>query len=432
MQNTFSLKLNKNSLTAAILLAVSLVLLVWFDLAYIMPIKNLDVPNYDNDLSVFWVGTRTVWQGGNPYDHTPQGIFQRIATEAGGEADIFFSPFFFTLLFAPFALFPLKIAALLWLVTIQVLLIWGVLLTIRLARLKITARTLLIGVLLAVFWRYSFQVMILNNLSIPIFFLVVLSYYLSATGKPFWAGVIAAFLLLKPQLIFLTLPVLLVVPTANESEKTAGNSANSSWLNRATYRRWLGFGATCLVFAVYSFAVFPGWIGGWLGQASSRVTPSFDSEMTSVRSIIAWLVTSSATVATIYYVVAALGCAGVVVFWWYNRNNAANFTFVLSTVICANILLAPYIRSYDFVLLLLPLIAGYLTVRQTERKTAGKPKTAFHLSLLWLPLLILHWPLHILSITLTFAWENLTTLSVLLLLLLAWQVSRTKSTPTKN
>lgn len=424
MQNRFSLKLNKNSLTAAILLAVSLVLLIWFDLAYIMPIKNLDVPNYDNDLSVFWVGTRTVWQGGNPYDHSPQGVFQLIATEAGGEADIFFSPFFFTLLFAPFALFPLKIAALLWLVTIQVLLILGVLLTIRLAGFKINSRTLLVGVLFAVFWRYSFQVMILNNLSIPIFFLVVLSYYLSVTGKPAWAGVVATFLLLKPQLVFLVLPVLLVVPTANEPE----NAASSSWLNRATYRRWLGFGATCLIFAVYSFAVFPGWIGGWLGQAGSRVTPTFDSEMTSVRSIIAWLVTNSATVAAIYYVVAGLGCAGVVAFWWYNRNNAANFTFVLSTVICANILLAPYIRSYDFVLLLLPLIAGYLTVRQAERKAVGKQKTAFHLSLLWLPLLILHWPLHILSITLTFAWENVTTLSVLLLLLLAWQTTRTKQT----
>lgn len=415
MQSAKGFKLNRNYLTAGILLAVSLGLLVWLDLAFIIPLKTLDIPNYDNDLSVFWVGTRTVWQGGNPYDHAPGSVFNQIATQAGGEADIFFSPFFFTLIFSPFAIFPLKVAALLWLLMIQVLLIFSVVLIIRLLGFKLTGRTLLIGVLFAVFWRYAFQVMILNNLSIPILFLVLLTYYLNSRGRFFTAGIVAAFLLLKPQLVFLTLPLLLVMPS-----QVAGQAA--SWFNRNTLRRWYGFGATSLVFAVYSFAVFPSWISGWLMQAGSRVTPTFDSEMTSVRSIIALLIKDSQLVALIYYIVAAIGCVLVFIFWWLNRNNATDFIFVFGVVLCANIFLAPYVRSYDFVLILLPLIGGYLLIRQAETAPNGQPEIS--LKWLWLLLMILHWPLHLLSVTTTFAWENIPTLTVLGLFLLAWQKSQ--------
>src|SRR4051794_4381494 len=92
---------DKNYLALAFIILLVLGLVFWLDVAFIMPIKHLDVPNPDNDLSVFWSASRTVWQGGNPYDFSPGSLFHQIANSAGGDSDIFLSPFFLTLLFMP-------------------------------------------------------------------------------------------------------------------------------------------------------------------------------------------------------------------------------------------------------------------------------------------------------------------------------------------
>jgi hypothetical protein len=404
MQLRKNLTLNKYTLTAGLLLTVSLSLLVWLDLAFIFPLQKLDKPNLNNDFGVFWLGTRTLWQGGNPYDYAPNGVYQSLAAAQGGVADNFLSPLFVTIIFAPFALFPLAAAALLWLLFNQLLLVVSVGLTLRLVGQRLTPNVILIAAGLVIFWRYSFQVMILNNLSIMMLFGVVLSYYLSRTGKPFWAGGVAAFLLVKPQLVFFIVPLLLVLPEKNANGKV-------SWFN---WQRWLGFGATGLVLAAYSFALRPAWITEWLQSTSDRTTAQFDSEMTSVRSLI---VLFTSNVGLLYFSIAGLGALAVLAFWWRNRHNVADFVFVLGVVICANLFFAPYTRSYDFTLFLLPLLAGYFTVRQYQ-------KSGFPLTLLWLPLMILHWPLHLLSLNTTFAWENIITLTIFCLTLLAWRVKR--------
>jgi hypothetical protein len=405
---------NKYYLLAGLLLLGSLGLLVWLDIFYIMPIKRLDVPNPDNDLSVFWSGARTVWQGGNPYEFSPGSLFHRIANAAGGDSDIFLSPFFLTLLFMPLAALPLNLAALVWLIFSQFALGVSVYLLLKLAGQRVTPPVLLQATLLVVFWRYSFEVMILNNLSLLMLGAAVLSYYCSRTGRPFRAGAVAALLLLKPQIVFLILPLLLVVPTTGEGELKA------SWLNRATYRRWLGFGAGCLVFGVYSFGVYPGWVGEWLKAAGGRYTPQFDSEMASVRSVAA-LVVGDQLVTPVYGLLAAVICLAALVIWWRNRYNVRDFSFVLALVCGLNLLAAPYTRSYDFCLLLIPLLYSFFKLRQLEKADRKTGRQKFHWSLLWWALLILVWPLHLLTITTTFAWENLVTLALIGAVAFTWR-----------
>lgn len=421
---------NKNYLTAILLLFGSFGLLVWLDIAYIMPIKRLDIPNLDNDLSVFWSGARTVWQGGNPYDFNPGSLFHRIANAAGGDSDIFLSPFFLTLLFLPLSALPLNVAALAWLVFSQFVLGVSVYLLVKLAGQRLTPPVLLQAVLLVVFWRYSFEVMILNNLSLLMLGAAVVSYYCSRTGRPLRAGLVAALLLFKPQLFFLTLPLLLVVPTTSPSRETSSGAAENktSWLNRATYRRWLGFLAGCLVFGIYSFGVFPGWVGEWLRAAGGRYTPQFDSEMASVRSVAA-LITGNQLVTPVYLLLAAIICLAALVMWWMNRNNERDFTFLLALVSGLNLLAAPYTRSYDFCLLLIPLLFCFLKLRQIEQAARKQGRLKFHWSLLWWALIILPWPLHLLAITSTFAWENLVTLSLITATALTWRLYSKKEAP---
>jgi hypothetical protein len=405
---------DKNYLAGAFIGLVCLGLVVWLDLTFIMPIKRLDVPNPDNDLSVFWSAARTVWQGGNPYDFAPGSLFHQVAHAAGGDSDVFLSPFFLTLLFMPLAALPLNVAALVWLLFSQAVLGVAVYLIVRLAGQRFTPPALFQTLLLVVFWRYSFEVMILNNLSILMLGATVVSYYCSRTEKPFRAGLAASLLILKPQLFFLTLPLLLVVPTAGKE------GLQASWLNRATYRRWLGFGTACLVFAAYSFAVFPGWLGEWLRAAAGRYTPQFDSEMASVRSFAA-LVTGDTLVTPVYLGLAGLLCLAGLGLWWRNRNNERDFTFLLAVVVCLNLLAAPYTRSYDFCLLLIPLLFSFFKLRQLEKAAQKAGRKEFHYRLLWWALLILAWPLHLLAITTTFTWENLVTLALLAASGLVWR-----------
>lgn len=413
---------DKNNLAAAVILLIILGSVVYLDLSFIMPIKHLDVPNLDNDLSVFWSAARTVWQGGNPYDFTPGSLFHQIANSAGGDSDIFLSPFFLTLLFMPLAILPLKVAALVWLIFSQVVLGVSVYLIVKLAGQRFNPQAMFQTLLLVVFWRYSFEVMILNNLSILMLGVTVVSYYCSRTGRPIRAGLAATLLLLKPQLFFLTLPLLLVVPTLHEGP------GETSWLNRATYRRWLGFAAGCIFFAIYSFAVFPGWLGEWLKAAGGRYTPQFDNEMASVRSVAA-LVTGNTFVTPVYALLAGLLCLAALAFWWRNRKNERDFTFLLSLVVCLNLLAAPYTRSYDFSLLLIPLLFCFFKLRQMERATrkakrpAERParRSGFNYSVLWWALIILAWPLHLVAINTTFAWENLIPLALLVATALVWR-----------
>lgn len=408
---------NKNYLIAGLLLLGSLALLVWLDIFYIMPIKRLDVPNPDNDLSVFWSGARTAWQGGNPYDFSSGSLFHRTAQAAGGDSDVFLSPFFLTLLFMPLAALPLNLAGLVWLVFSQLVLGGSVYLLLKLAGQRLTPPVLLQAILLVVFWRYSFEVMILNNLSLLMLGAVVLSYYYSRTGRPIRGGAVAALLLLKPQIVFLILPLLLVVPTSSAGKSTA----EASWLNRATYRRWLGFLAGCLIFGIYSFGVYPGWVGEWLKAAGGRYTPQFDSEMASIRSVAA-LITGNQFVTPVYGLLAGLIGLTALVIWWRNRYNERDFTFVLALVSGLNLLAAPYTRSYDFCLLLIPLLFGFFKLRQIEQAAGKAGHSRFHWSLLWWGLIILVWPLHLLAISTTFAWENLVTVALIAAVALTWRL----------
>ncbi len=420
---------NQNFRLAAILLAFSLALLIWVDLDYIMPIQKLDKPNFNNDLGVFWTGARTVWQGGNPYIYDSTALFNRIALEAGGESDVFLSPFYLSLFFMPLALFPLNVAALLWLLLSQLLLGFSVGMIIRASGQRLTPGVFLTGLGLALLWRACFEVMILNNLSLVMLFAIAASYHFSRTGRPYLAGGMAALLLLKPQLTFLILPLLLVMP--GPSKDSTGKE--SDWLNPFTYRRWAAFAAVCAVYALYSFVVFPGWVGDWLKIAAGRNTAQFDKEMTSIRSIVANFVSDSTSIQPIYFGLAALGGLGWLVFWWLNRNNGRDFPYILSITIGVNLLLAPYNRSYDFCMLVFPLLFCYFTLRQREIATDKTGLKRFHWSrFCWLLLI----PPYILKeIALrsgNFAWENITTVLIICLTILVWRVSLSAPRSTSN
>ncbi len=414
---------NQNVTLAAILLLGSLALLVYVDVSFVMPIQKLDKPNFNNDLGVFWTGARTVWRGGNPYLYGPETLFNQIAAEAGGESDVFLSPFYLSLLFMPLALFPLNLAALIWLLVSQMLLGLSVAMIMQATGQRLRPGAFLTGLGLALLWRPCFEVMVLNNLSLVMLFGIAASYHFSRTGRPFTAGGFAALLILKPQITFLPLPLLLVMPSYL---KDSTGSEKATWLNRYTYRRWAGFATICAVFALYSFAVFPGWVGDWLKIAGGRQTAQFDLEMTSIRSVIANFVSDNKQLQPVYLGLAGLGSIAGLVFWWLNRHAGRDFPYVLSIIIGLNLLLAPYTRSYDFCMLVFPLLYGYFTLRQDEEAAIKAQTRPFRWSWLWWGLLVPPYIFKEIALRSgNFAWENLDTLLIMTAIGLVWWQHRT-------
>ncbi|HEX2911991.1 MAG TPA: glycosyltransferase family 87 protein [Chloroflexia bacterium] len=405
----------KKNLPALALLALSLALLIWADASVIIPLKELNLPNSGNDFGVFWSGTRTVAQGGNPYLTAPGSIYRNTVIAAGGNLqplEPFISPFYLTLLFMPVAIFPLGIAALIWTVAEQVLLAIALVLIIRISGRKQTPGSLLLGIGMAMLLRYTFLVMMVGNLTLLLLFAVTASYYSSRKGRPFLAGIFAALLLLKPQIVFLILPFLLVVPTLDPS-------GVAGWLNRQTYRRWLGFICGGLIFAVYSFVLLPGWLSEWIkGVSATGYSDSnnLDGVMTSLRSLAAVLVPDKSMVQPVMFLMAIPLWLGLGLLWWRNRSNVANFPYLLAISVTLNIMTTPYIRDYDSALLIFPLILSYFSLRNYElTHRQGLPWSL----VCWL-LALLPVPVHLMAGTFTYALENLVTFLVICTVALAW------------
>lgn len=400
------------------LLLITLGVLFWLDYSFILPLKEIDA----NDVTFFWSATRTVVLGGNPYEALPGNLYHEIRVAVGGDPqfiDSFKSPVFLTLLFLPLAAFPLGVAATLWTLLTQCLLVITVILLIKGLTGEMSPRKLLAGIGLALLWRYSFLVMLVGNLSLLLLLAITASWFCSYKQRPYLAGATAALLMIKPQITFLIVPLLLTIPTAAEPGEKSG------WFNRATFQRVIGFGLAGTLFFTYSFAVLPSWLGQWLttlfGPDKAYFNNrSIDSQLTSLRSIVAALVVDPTLVqpaALLISVPLWLGAAGL---WWRYRNNSAAFPFLLSLITALNILTSPYIRDYDSTILLFGLLFCFFTLRQYEIKKL----TATRWSLLCWGLAFLPYPIHFLAAGTSYAFENIITLLCMLLIAFSWLLHR--------
>jgi hypothetical protein len=419
-----SLANKNNSWLAAFLLVGSLALLFWLDYSFLLPLKEVDA----NDVTFFWSGTRTVLLGGNPYDPTPGSLYHQIRVEAGGDPqfiDAFKSPVLLTLFFMPLAALPLSLAAALWTLITQALLAISVFWVIKGAGLASTPGRVLAGIGMVLLWRYTFLVMIVGNLSLLLLFAIVAAWYASLKHHPYLAGAATALLLVKPQVTFLIVPLLLVLPIAGGKDEPA------DWKGRASLRRLIGFGLVSLFLMSYSFAVQPDWVGQMAGTLFGSNQSYFNNQdinnqLTSLRSVVAAVVPDAALVQPVAIVVAVPLWLGAGWLWWRFRNNLTAAPFLLAIVTGLNILTSPYIRDYDSAILLFGLLFCFFTLQRLEKNKLFRGKWSWWC---W-GLAFLPYPVHFLAAGTSYAFENLITLLYLLLVALTWRGSKREATTT--
>jgi hypothetical protein len=236
--------------------------------------------------------------------------------------------------------------------------------------------------------------MIVGNISLLLLIAIAASYYFSFNKRPITAGLFCGLLILKPQTVFLIVPLLLLVPSISQNRK---GKQESGWLNLQTYHRLAGFAVVVLIFAFYSFALLPNWLEYWFKAATKTTfndSQSIDSEMISLRSLSEVIAPNTAAILPLALILSTPLWIGLALLWWRNRSNIEGYPFVLAIGITINVITAPYIRDYDSCVLLFPLLYCYFILKKRETIISSRFRASW---LFWL-LALLPFPIHFIAI----------------------------------
>lgn len=277
----------------------------------------------DYDFIGFRLGSRALLMGADPYDvatwlalHRDEGSrgFAILPPNTG-----FGYPLTTAVVFAPFALLPLTLAAPLWLAT-QVALALAALAALGRRLFPTTLRRdLVLLVLIAASSPPVWALVRDGNLGGFELAIPAGAIALLLGGRPFAAGAVAGLVVAKPHLYLVAIPVLLLALPRQTALRTVAGAAASAGPILAL-----------------SFLLRPGWVSEWLGPLGSIA--SYPVGRATVFGLfppglrwLAWAVVPAIIVA----------CA-----WWIRRSRPA-FPFVAAVVLPLSLLAAPYAWSED-------------------------------------------------------------------------------------
>ena len=349
----------------------------------------------DNDFASFWVMGRMLLDGRDQYDFNAyveahRAIGSRALTIVVAGTPTFY-PLTTALLCAPFAAFPLPIAAPLWLVA-QVILGLRALVALGRALFPQTLRrdlVLLMG--LAVAFQPAWLLAAGGNIGGFLLAIVASSAALLITGRAYAAGAVAGLLVVKPHLFVFALLVLLLT------------------LPRATVARF--FGATAGVaggLTVITLLIRPGWIGELLAELGAIA--AYASRQATVfgllgpdNAVLAWSIVAASLIA--------------VVAWarWKKPPTA----FVIAAAIPLSLFGTRYGWSYDHLLLLVTVAVTLAILSPAPERTRAVMLFALAIAVVVVP-----WSTYVIAFQRgDESWSAIVPLTVLLVMAVAMRVA---------
>lgn len=299
-----------------------------------------------DDFFQFWAAGRALLHGDDPYD--PQAWRQIYEQESAWrwqtDQPVFPYPLWTALPFVPLALLPAFWAGLLWVVMSELFLVLSAALSIKGLNWKNYEQWMPLTMALLITFEPVLLTILFGQLGILLLVLACGIFYLIGRRHHVAAGILLGLTLIKPHLFIVVIPILLVVMFLQ--------------------RRWgfiASFAMTATGLLASSWLVDPGWPSRWqahlAGTAKVRLTISptiwgfSHTIVTSLRTEALWVVASLS---------ACLILAGILGYLWYVRRDALRegdqLAPLLSLIMIVSLLVSPYMLSYDFTLLLLPII----------------------------------------------------------------------------
>lgn len=207
-----------------------------------------------NDFYSRWRGAQLFWQDGlDPYSDEAsnliqQGIYGRLALPTEDQV-LFVYPFFTVFLLWPLVGLPYDWVQAIWLVVVQFSLITAVLLCLHLVKWQVPLWLLAITLLWSVAFYNNTRTIILGQFAGPILLCLTGCLLALQYRRDELAGALLAFTTIKPQMVFLLIPALLL------------------WaIGQKRWRFITGFGITLAGLFGLSFLFLPEWMTGFLAQ----------------------------------------------------------------------------------------------------------------------------------------------------------------------
>lgn len=232
--------------------AIPFIAVVYLFLAYAAySIFTSQIPS-GNDFYPRWRGTRAlIVEGKDPYSdevtlEIQMAMYGRLARDDEDQV-AFAYPLYVSLLVLPFSLFSYPQAQALWLSTLILSVLATVIVILRTLEWKLSLAGLTMLSLWFLFFYPTARSIILGQFSIIVLALLALALWAMERGHPFLAGCSLALATVKPQMVFLVIPFLLL--------------AGLRWRR---YKMLAGFLAVMAILLILSSLVLPSWLASFV------------------------------------------------------------------------------------------------------------------------------------------------------------------------
>jgi hypothetical protein len=326
-----------------ILLIASLSVII---LAFDLWVVGLMEKSKADDFFQFWAAGRVLLQGDDPYDSQTWRQLYEQEDKWRWQTDqpVFPYPLWTAYPFVPLATLPVFWATLLWTVISQLFLVLSVGLMIKgLGWDNYKEWLPLIMTVLMIFEPFLLTILF-GQLGMLLLVLMCGIFYLVSQGHYAVAGILLGLTLIKLQLFIVVIPTLLLVMMFK--------------------RRWafiVSFTITALGLVISSWLLIPNWLVKWQANlaktANVRLTISptiwgfSHTVATALRRVDLWSAMS---------LLACLVLIGLISYLWHLRRNSLGkgdqLAPLLGLTMIISLLTTPYMLSYDFALLLFPVM----------------------------------------------------------------------------
>lgn len=325
------------------------------------------------DLYQRWHGARAMlFHGQNPYSpemtrEIQLGMYGRLAGE-GEDQQAFAYPAYVAFVILFFVLLPFPVAVTLWLVSQQFWLLASVLLILRWLKCYVGTPMFVLIAMVAMLYRYSIIVLLIGQFSILILFLLAMALWAYGERRYLLAGACLALTTIKPQLIFLLIPV---------------------WLAWAIFeKRWTFLASFCSLMAL--FLILPWFfIGDWMASFFSGMQTyrEYSSTFNPLERSFALLFSSPASgLLTALISMAALAYLLLMIRRGMKTSTKSSFHLVISAATLVTLLVSPETSVYNMVLILLPAL---FCLRYLHASQGATPKLLWLVS--WSTLTLIPW-----------------------------------------
>jgi hypothetical protein len=299
-----------------------------------------------DDFFQFWAAGKAILQGGDPYE--PETWHQIYEQEGQWrwqtDQKVSLYPLWTAFPFVPLATLPVFWAALLWTVASQLFLVLSVGLMIKSLGWDNHGEWLLLTMTVLMTFEPFLLTILFGQLGMLLLVLLCGIFYLVSRGHYTVAGTLLGLTLIKPQLFIVVIPTLLLVMLFKQ--------------------RWafiVSFAITAMGLMISSWLLIPDWLVKWQANvaktANVRLTISptiwgfSHTVATALRRVDMWSAMS---------LFACLVLIGLVSYLWYMRRNVFGrgdqLAPLLGLTMIISLLTTPYMLSYDFALLLFPIM----------------------------------------------------------------------------